>query len=472
MNITMIGTGYVGLVSGVCLAEFGHRVICMDKDKSKIERLLNGEIPIYEPGLDRLVEKNVQEGRLTFSTDLAECVPEAQAIFIAVGTPSSRRGDGYADLSYIYAAAKDLAPHLNGYTVIVDKSTVPVGTARQVARVVGEQNPKADFNVVSNPEFLREGAAINDFMRPNRVVIGTDSERAAGIMKEVYNPLYLISTPFVITGLETAELIKYASNAFLAMKISFVNEMANICEEVGADVVELARGVGLDGRIGSKFLHAGPGYGGSCFPKDTLALLRIAQEHGVAARSVEAAVEINAAQKAMMVKKIRQALGGDEAGKTIGVLGLTFKPETDDMREAPAATILPALLEKGAKIKAHDPKGMEEAKQYLEDYPDASIKKSFLGLPGYTTDQVAEEARNLGYDGLIIKNIYDIGGHMTGFMEPADVYVVFDSNHNIYISGQFTEFLKGTSTVYIQRKYSIGQLIFCTYVVYLNYCYG
>ena len=368
MHITMIGTGYVGLVSGVCLAEFGHRVICMDKDKSKIDRLLNGEIPIYEPGLDRLVQKNVQEGRLTFSTDLAECVPDAQAVFIAVGTPSSRRGDGYADLSYIYAAAKDLAPHLSGYTVIVDKSTVPVGTARQVARVIGEANSKADFDVVSNPEFLREGAAINDFMRPNRVVIGTDSERAAGVMKEVYNPLYLISTPFVITGLETAELIKYASNAFLAIKISFINEMSNICDEVGADVVELARGVGLDGRIGGKFLHAGPGYGGSCFPKDTLALLRIAQENGVAARSVEAAVEINAAQKAMMVKKIREALGGDEAGKTIGVLGLTFKPETDDLRDAPALTILPPLHEKGARIQAHDPQGMKETAGMFPDF--------------------------------------------------------------------------------------------------------
>jgi len=368
MNITMIGTGYVGLVSGVCLAEFGHRVICMDKDKSKIEQLLNDEIPIYEPGLDRLVQKNVQEGRLTFSTDLADCVPDAQAVFIAVGTPSSRRGDGYADLTYIYAAAKDLAPHLKGYTVIVDKSTVPVGTARQVARVVGEENPHADFDVVSNPEFLREGAAINDFMRPNRVVIGTDSERAAGVMKEIYNPLYLISTPFVITGLETAELIKYASNAFLAIKISFINEMANICDEVGADVVDLARGVGLDGRIGGKFLHAGPGYGGSCFPKDTLALLRIAQEHGVAARSVEAAVEINAAQKAMMVKKIRDALGGDEAGKTIGVLGLTFKPETDDLRDAPALTILPPLLERGARIQAHDPQGMKETARMFPDF--------------------------------------------------------------------------------------------------------
>lgn len=360
MNITMIGTGYVGLVTGACLAEFGHRVICMDKDEAKIANLLDGVMPIYEPGLDVLVAKNVKEGRLSFSTDIAASVSFAQVIFIAVGTPSSRRGDGYADLTYIYAAAKDLAPHIQKYTVVVDKSTVPVGTARQVERVIREENAKADFDVVSNPEFLREGAAINDFIRPDRVVLGLDSDKAAKVMKEVYNPLYLISTPFVITGLETAELIKYAANAFLSIKISFINEMANICEAVGADVIDLAKGIGLDGRIGSKFLHAGPGYGGSCFPKDTLALLRIAQEHGVAARSVEAAVEINAAQKARMVKKIRDALGGVETGKTIAALGLTFKPETDDLRDSPALTILPPLFEKGATIRVHDPQGMVE----------------------------------------------------------------------------------------------------------------
>jgi len=368
MNITMIGTGYVGLVTGACLAELGHRITCMDKDEEKINRLLNGEIPIYEPGLDTLVAKNVKEGRLSFSTNLEDCIPDAKAVFIAVGTPSSRRGDGYADLTYIYAAAKDLASHLQNYTVVIDKSTVPVGTARQVARVIKEENPGADFDVVSNPEFLREGAAINDFMRPDRVVVGTDSERAGEVMKEVYNPLYLISVPFVITGIETAELIKYASNAFLSIKISFINEMANICEEVGADVRDLAKAVGLDGRIGAKFLHAGPGYGGSCFPKDTLALLRIAQEHGVASRSVEAAVEINAAQKARMIKKIRDALGGSEVGKTIGVLGLTFKPETDDLRDAPALTILPPLFEKGARIQAHDPQGMKEASEMFPGF--------------------------------------------------------------------------------------------------------
>ena len=298
MNIAIIGTGYVGLVTGTCLSEFGHRVTCMDKDGAKIERLQKGEIPIYEPGLDSIVAKNIREERLFFTADLAEALRDAQAVFIAVGTPSHRRGDGYADLTYIYAAARELAHHLNGYTVVIDKSTVPVGTGRQVARIIKEENPAADFDVVSNPEFLREGAAINDFMRPDRVVIGTDSPRAEAVMKEVYDPLYLISTPFVVTTVETAELIKYASNAFLSVKISFINEMANICEAAGADVIDLAKAVGLDGRIGGKFLHPGPGYGGSCFPKDTLALLRIAQEHGAAARVVEAAVEVNAAQKA------------------------------------------------------------------------------------------------------------------------------------------------------------------------------
>ncbi|MEW6519973.1 MAG: UDP-glucose/GDP-mannose dehydrogenase family protein [Thermodesulfobacteriota bacterium] len=375
MNITMIGTGYVGLVTGACLAEFGHRVICMDKDSSKIEKLHKGEIPIYEPGLDALVAKNVKDGRLSFTSHMEESVSQAKAVFIAVGTPSSRRGDGYADLTYIYAAARDLAPFLGKYTVVVDKSTVPVGTARQVARVIKEANPAASFDVVSNPEFLREGAAINDFMRPDRVVIGVETDRAGEVMKEIYNPLYLIATPFVITGLETAELIKYAANAFLSIKISFINEMANVCEALGADVIDLAKAVGLDGRIGRKFLHPGPGYGGSCFPKDTLALLRIAQENGVPVRSVEAAVEVNAAQKARMVKKIRDALGGFEAGKTIGVLGLTFKPETDDLRDSPALTILPPLVEKGAKIQAHDPQGMAEAARLFPEF--AYVKNAY-----------------------------------------------------------------------------------------------
>ena len=368
MRITMIGTGYVGLVTGACLAEFGHQVICMDKDEAKIASLREGGIPIYEPGLDALVAKNVREGRLAFSTEMAEAVGAAQAVFIAVGTPSSRRGDGYADLTYIHAAARELAVHLTGYTVVVDKSTVPVGTARQVARIIREANPQADFDVVSNPEFLREGAAINDFMRPDRVVLGAESERAIAVMKELYDPLYLLSTPFVTTNLETAELIKYAANAFLAVKISFINEMATICEAVGADVKDLAKAVGLDGRIGRKFLHPGPGYGGSCFPKDTLALLRVAQEHGVAARIVEAGVEVNAAQKARMVKKIRDALGGSEAGKTIAALGLTFKPETDDLRDSPALSILPPLFEKGARIQIHDPQAMPQAAQMFPQF--------------------------------------------------------------------------------------------------------
>ena len=365
MNITMIGTGYVGLVTGTCFAEFGHQVICVDKIDEKIAKLNKGEIPIYEPGLDDLVRKNTSEGRLSFTTSLADSVPNADAIFIAVGTPTSRRGDGYADLGYIYAASKEIAPHLDGYTVIVDKSTVPVGTARQVERIIKEGNPEADFDVASNPEFLREGAAIADFMRPDRVVIGVESDRAEKILKEIYKPLYIMETPIVCTTIETAELTKYAANAFLAVKISFINEIANVCEATGADVTALAKAIGMDGRIGSKFLHPGPGYGGSCFPKDTLALMRIVQEYGENVRIVEAAVEANAAQKARMVKKIRDMLGGSEAGATIAVLGLTFKPETDDMREAPAITILPALLEKGAKIKAHDPQGIEEAKKYL-----------------------------------------------------------------------------------------------------------
>ena len=367
MNITMIGTGYVGLVTGTCFAEFGHHVTCVDKLTDKIEQLNAGQIPIYEPGLDALVAKNRQEERLRFTTDISGAVAGADAVFLAVGTPTSRRGDGYADLTYVYEASKELAGHLQGYTVIVDKSTVPVGTARQVARIIKEANPEADFDVASNPEFLREGAAITDFMRPDRVVIGVESDRAEQVLREIYKPLYLRDSPIVSTTVETAELIKYAANAFLAVKISFINEMANVCEAVGADVTALARGIGMDGRIGSKFLHPGPGYGGSCFPKDTLALMRIVQEYGESVRIVEAAVEVNSAQKARMVKKIRDALGGSETGKTIAVLGLTFKPETDDMRESPAVSILPALLEKGATIRAHDPQGMEEAKKYLPE---------------------------------------------------------------------------------------------------------
>ena len=364
MNVVMIGSGYVGLVSGACFAEFGANVTCVDVDADKIERLVRGAVPIYEPGLDALMTRNRQQGRLRFTTEFSPAVGEADLVFIAVGTPT-RRGDGHADLTYVYAAARQVATHLKGYTVIVDKSTVPVGTARQVARIVREENPQADFDVASNPEFLREGAAIGDFMRPDRVVIGVESARAEALLRELYRPLNLIETPILATGLESAELIKYASNAFLATKISFINEISTLCEAVGADVHAVAKGMGLDGRIGRKFLHPGPGYGGSCFPKDTLALVRIAQEHGTSSRIVEAVIEVNAAQKARMVKKIRAALGGSEAGKTIAVLGLTFKPETDDMRDSPALAILPALLEKGAVIRAHDPQGVEEARKVL-----------------------------------------------------------------------------------------------------------
>ncbi len=353
------------MVTGTCFAEFGHHITCVDKDQQKIDLLMNGSIPIYEPGLDVLVAKNRKEGRLTFTTSMPEAVGKAEAVFLAVGTPSSRRGDGYADLSYIYEATKEIAGHLQGYTVIVDKSTVPVGTARQVERIIREVNPEADFDIASNPEFLREGAAITDFMRPDRVVIGVESKKAEELLRAIYRPLYLQETPIVRTDIATAEMTKYAANAFLAVKISFINEIALLCDAVGADVVALARGIGMDGRIGKKFLHPGPGYGGSCFPKDTLALMRIAQEYGQNLRIVEAAVEVNAAQKAKMIKKIRDVLGGSEAGKTLAVLGLTFKPETDDMRDSPALTILPALLEKGAVLKVHDPQGMNEAKKLL-----------------------------------------------------------------------------------------------------------
>ena len=377
MNVVMIGAGYVGLVSGACLAEFGAQVTCVDKVADRIEALNAGRMPIYEPGLDDLVEHNVQGGRLRFTTDLAESVAAADLIFIAVGTPT-RRGDGHADLQYVYAAASEIALHLRDYTVIVDKSTVPVGTARQVQRVVRKANPDADFDVASNPEFLREGSAIGDFMRPDRVVLGVQSERAERCLRELYRPLNLIEAPILFTDLESAELIKYASNAFLATKISFINEMSQLCEATGADVNAVAKGMGMDKRIGNKFLHAGPGYGGSCFPKDTLALIRIAQEHGASSRIVESVVEVNASQKARMVTKIRQALGGSEADKTIAVLGLTFKPQTDDMRDAPSLAILPALADRGAIIRAHDPEGTSEARalmpsgiDYMDDMDDA-----------------------------------------------------------------------------------------------------
>ena len=364
MKVTMLGCGYVGLVSGTCFSEFGASVTCFDIDKTKVNKLLAGEVPIYETGLNDLLEKNVEQGRLSFTDNLNDCIPVSDLVFVAVGTPA-RRGDGHADLSYVYQAAQDIAPLLKGYTVIVDKSTVPVGTARNVKRIIAEANPDADFDVASNPEFLREGAAITDFMRPDRVVIGVENKRAENVLRELYRPVNLIEAPILATDLESAELIKYASNAFLVTKISFINEMSVLCEAVGADVHSVAKGMGLDGRIGRKFLHPGPGYGGSCFPKDTQALVRIAKEHGASSRIVEAVIEVNEAQKARMIKKIRSALGGNESGKTIAVLGLTFKPETDDMRDAPSLTILPKLIENGCKINAHDPQGIDEAKSLL-----------------------------------------------------------------------------------------------------------
>jgi len=364
MKVTMIGSGYVGLVSGTCFAEFGADVTCIDIDSDKIARLNEGVIPLYEPGLNDLVEKNVSQGRLKFSDRYDDVIGASELIFIAVGTPS-RHGDGHADLSYVYQAARDIAPHLQGYTVIVDKSTVPVGTARNVKRIIKEVNPSADFDVASNPEFLREGAAITDFMRPDRVVIGVESDKALSVLRDLYRPLNLIETPIIATDLESAELIKYASNAFLATKISFINEMSMLCEVVGADVHAVAKGMGLDGRIGRKFLHTGPGFGGSCFPKDTRALVRIAQENGVSSRIVEAVMEVNEAQKARMISKIRKALDGNLAGKIIAVIGLTFKPGTDDMRDAPALSILPKLIEAGSIIRANDPHGMDEARKLL-----------------------------------------------------------------------------------------------------------
>jgi UDPglucose 6-dehydrogenase len=366
MRIAMIGTGYVGLVSGTCFSEFGIDVVCVDKDAGKIDRLKNGEIPIYEPGLDELVASNVKAGRLSFTTDLASAVSGAQAVFIAVGTPS-RRGDGYADLSYVYAAAKEIAAAMDGYTVVVNKSTVPVGTGREVAKIIREVRPDADFDVVSNPEFLREGSAINDFMRPDRVVIGTTSERARAVMKQLYRVLYLIETPIVFTELETSELIKYAANTFLATKITFINEIADLCEKVGANVHDVAKGIGLDGRIGRKFLHPGPGYGGSCFPKDTLALVRTARDAGAPLRIIETVVAINDERKRHMAEKIVAACGGSVVGKTVAVLGLTFKPNTDDMRDSPSLEIVPALQEAGAIVRAFDPEGMDEAKKLLEN---------------------------------------------------------------------------------------------------------
>jgi len=362
----MIGAGYVGLVSGACFSEFGFNVTCVDKDAGKVERLNRGEIPIYEPGLEALVDSNAKAGRLSFSTDISASVAGADAVFIAVGTPS-RRGDGHADLSYVYDAAREIAEVLDGYTVVVTKSTVPVGTGDEVEQIIRQTRPDADFDVVSNPEFLREGSAISDFMRPDRVVIGTDSERAQEVMRRLYRVLYLIETPILFTARTTAELIKYAANAFLATKITFINELADICEKVNGNIHDVAQGIGLDGRIGKKFLHAGPGYGGSCFPKDTLALVRTAQNIGAPVRIVEAVVEVNDKRKKNMAEKIIAACDGSVDGKTIAILGLTFKPNTDDMRDAPSLDIIPALQQAGATIQAFDPEGMDEARALMSD---------------------------------------------------------------------------------------------------------
>jgi len=365
MNICVVGTGYVGLVTGVCFAEFGLKVTCVDKDASKIEKLNSGIMPIYEPGLEEMVKKNVKSGNITFTTDLSGAVQKALVIFIAVGTPP--RPDGSADLSYVEEVAQSIAQNMNGYKVIVTKSTVPVGTGEKIRAIVSQsQREKADFDIVSNPEFLREGSAIEDFMHPNRVVIGANSDQAMAIMKDLYSPLFIIETPIVLTNVESAEMIKYASNAFLATKISFINEIANICELVGADVHKVAIGMGLDNRIGSKFLHPGPGFGGSCFPKDTQAIVRIAKEHGYEFEIVKSVLEVNSRQRLKMVEKIKGVMG-ELGGKTIAVLGLSFKPNTDDMRDAPALVILDELIKLGAKIKAYDPVAMDEAKKVIKD---------------------------------------------------------------------------------------------------------
>src|SRR5690348_3592386 len=366
MRIAVIGSGYVGLVSGACFSEFGVEVTCVDNDAAKIARLQRGEIPIFEPGLDQIVQSNAANGRLHFATDLAKAVEGADAVFIAVGTPS-RRGDGHADLSYVFAAAEEIAKAVKDYTVVVTKSTVPVGTGRKVAEILRKHLPESKFDVVSNPEFLREGSAIQDFMRPDRVVIGTESERAAAVMKELYRPLYLIETPILFTSLETAELIKYAANSFLATKITFINQVADLCEKVGANVQDVARGIGLDGRIGRKFLHAGPGFGGSCFPKDCQALVRTAEEMKAPLAIVDTVLRVNDARKRSMARRIIRACGGSVDGKTIAVLGLTFKPNTDDMRDSPSLAFLPALHGAGARVRAFDPEGAAEAKKLMPE---------------------------------------------------------------------------------------------------------
>jgi UDPglucose 6-dehydrogenase len=381
MRIVVVGAGYVGLVSGACLSEFGHIVTCVDNDPAKIRALQAGEIPIFEPGLEQVIEANVRAGRLEFSTNLSGPVKKAEVVFIAVGTPS-RRGDGHADLTYVFEAANEIAQNIDGYTVIVNKSTVPVGTCSKVYKLIREQRPDADFDVASNPEFLREGSAITDFRHPDRVVVGCESDRAKDVMQEVYRPLFINETPMLFTNPESAELIKYASNAFLATKIAFINEMADLCEKVGADVKDVARGMGLDKRIGPKFLHAGPGYGGSCFPKDTLALLKTSQDEGATTRIIEAVVSVNDTRKVAMAERIAAAFGGDLRNKTIALLGLSFKPNTDDLREAPSLAIVPALKAMGARIRAYDPECMKQAREMLDIEPCADAYETMQGADG------------------------------------------------------------------------------------------
>ena len=366
MRVAMIGSGYVGLVSGACFADFGHHVTCVDKDERKIAALKRGETPIYEPGLNELIATNVKQGRLSFATDLKAAVSSAQAVFISVGTPS-RRGDGHADLSYVYAAAREIAQAISDFTVVVTKSTVPVGTGDEVERVIRSERPDAEFAVVSNPEFLREGAAIRDFKHPDRIVVGTSDARAKDVMSELYRPLYLNAAPIMYTGRRTAELIKYAANSFLATKITFINEIADLAEKVGADVQEIARGIGLDNRIGSKFLHPGPGFGGSCFPKDLVALIKTSQDNAVPLRIIETVVAVNDQRKRAMARKVASALDGELRDRTISILGLTFKPNTDDMREAPSIPLITALQDMGAKVRAYDPAGMQQAQKVLEN---------------------------------------------------------------------------------------------------------
>jgi UDPglucose 6-dehydrogenase len=421
MRITMVGTGYVGLVSGACFADFGHQVTCVDKNAEKIAALKRGEIPIFEPDLDRLVEANTRAGRLSFTTDLADPVSHSDAVFIAVGTPS-RRGDGHADLSYVYAAAREIAASLKDFTVVITKSTVPVGTGDEVERIIREANRDADVVVASNPEFLREGAAIRDFKHPDRIVVGTDDDHARKVITEIYRPLYLNQAPLMFTGRRTAELIKYAANAFLATKITFINEIADLAEKVGADVQEVARGIGLDNRIGTKFLHAGPGFGGSCFPKDTRALIKTAQDYEAPIRIVEAVLAVNENRKRAMARKVASILGGSLRGKTIALLGLTFKPNTDDMRESPSIPLVTALQDLGATIRAYDPEGIEQARSELSNvtYCDGPYSCA-EGADALVIVTEWEQFRALDLDGLKQKMAYPAIVDLRNIYRPSDV---------------------------------------------------